>query len=242
MDLHVHTVLSACAELEMLPPLIVERALELGLAAIAVTDHNSAENVRAVQQAAAGSGLAVIPGMELQTREEVDLLALFETAEAAEALQQVVYATLPDEPNRPEFFGEQVVVDAAGDPVRENTRLLQAAGGLSVEEAAATVARLGGLCIAAHVDRPVHSLIANLGFVPPGLAIDAVEVSRNCDPAAYVAGRRDLRGLAVVSCGDAHRLSEMTARTRLLVAAATFGELRLALRAEGGRRPPLWPG
>ncbi|HEC34300.1 MAG TPA: PHP domain-containing protein, partial [Chloroflexi bacterium] len=80
-DLHIHTCLSPCAELEMLPEFIVERAQELGLQIIAVTDHNSAENAAAVVNAARGTGITVLPGMEVQTREEVHLLALFDTLE-----------------------------------------------------------------------------------------------------------------------------------------------------------------
>ena len=43
-DLHVHTVLSPCASVEMTPSLVVETALELGLDIIAVTDHNAGDN------------------------------------------------------------------------------------------------------------------------------------------------------------------------------------------------------
>lgn len=234
-DLHVHTVLSACAEVEMIPPLIVERALQLGLAGIAITDHNASENAQAVSEAAMGTGLAVIGGMELQTREEVHLLALMGDAEGLVALQERVYAALPETQNRPEHFGEQYVVTAEGDPVCLNSRLLQTSTSFSVDEAVALVHGLGGLCLAAHIDRPANSLIANLGFVPPDLPLDGVEVSRRCDATSYVASRRDLRDLAVVSCGDAHRLSEMVARTLFLVERVCVAEIGLALRRQGGR-------
>ena len=41
-DLHVHTCLSPCGELEMLPRAIVARALELGLDILGICDHNAA--------------------------------------------------------------------------------------------------------------------------------------------------------------------------------------------------------
>ena len=94
-DLHVHTVLSACADEEMLPEFIVERAQELGLGLIGVTDHNSAENAAAVVSAAQGSGVTVLPGMEVQTREEVHLVCLFDTLEQAGRWQDDVYGHLP---------------------------------------------------------------------------------------------------------------------------------------------------
>ncbi len=82
-DPHVHTVLSPCAGVEMIPPLIVQEALERGIRLIAITDHNASANIPAVMEAARGTGLTVLPGMELQTREEVHLLCLFDTLEQA---------------------------------------------------------------------------------------------------------------------------------------------------------------
>ncbi|MFN2305259.1 MAG: PHP domain-containing protein, partial [Anaerolineales bacterium] len=78
-ELHVHTVLSPCAGVEMIPPLIVQTALENGINLIAITDHNASENVDAVMKAAQGLDLTVLPGMELQTEEEVHSLCLFDT-------------------------------------------------------------------------------------------------------------------------------------------------------------------
>src|SRR5512135_547637 len=75
-DLHIHTVLSGCAEVEMVPPLILRRAKRLGLTLIAITDHNACHNVEAVMEASLGTNVHVLPGMELQSREEVHLLCL----------------------------------------------------------------------------------------------------------------------------------------------------------------------
>src|SRR5574338_1400310 len=104
-DLHVHTGLSPCAEVEMIPPLIVQEALEHGIDLIAVTDHNASANVCAVQRAAQGTQLAVLPGMEVQSREDVHLLTIFETIEELETWQNEVNSALPDLHNQPDFFG-----------------------------------------------------------------------------------------------------------------------------------------
>ena len=48
-ELQIHTVLSPCAEVEMIPPLIVQEALDRGINLIAITDHNSSKNIAAVQ-------------------------------------------------------------------------------------------------------------------------------------------------------------------------------------------------
>ena len=234
-DLHLHTVLSACAEMEMLPEFILERAQELGLNLIAVTDHNSAENVAAMLKAAQGTGIAVLPGMEVQTREEVHLLCLFDTLEQVLDWQQVVYAHLPPLKNKENVFGTQVVLDVDGEPVGTNDRLLATSVSLSVDQVVQRVRGLNGLCIPSHVDRPAYSLIANLGFIPPDLEIVGVEISHLVGPKEARARFPQLERYSLVASGDAHRLKEMARRTTLKMAEPTVAELALALAGEGDR-------
>jgi PHP family Zn ribbon phosphoesterase len=240
-DLHVHTVLSPCAEVEMIPPLIVRRARELGLEIIAITDHNTAHNAGAVMEAAMGTGVTVLPGMEVQSREEAHLICLFDVLDQALAWQEQVFAALPERKNDEAFFGAQFVVDATGRYRYTERRLLSISADLPVEKVVAGVRALGGIILAAHVDRPSFSLMANLGFVPPGLGIAGVELSRRAD--AVEAERRfpQLAGYGKVVSGDAHRLEEMTARTLFKVRAPTVAEIALALAGEDGRRVEICP-
>ena len=234
-DLHIHTVLSACAEIEMFPEFIVERAQELGLGLIAVTDHNSAENAAAMLAAAEGTGITVLPGMEVQTREEVHVLCLFDTLEQVALWQEEVYAHLPPLKNKEDVFGIQVVLNAKGDVVDHNDRLLLISTSFSVEEVVQRVHGLNGLCIPAHVDRPAYSIIANLGFIPPDLEIVGVEISHLVGPKEARVRFPQLEHYSLVAGGDAHRLREMVQRTTLKAEEATVAELSLALASEGGR-------
>jgi 3',5'-nucleoside bisphosphate phosphatase len=219
----------------MLPEFILERAAELTLNLIAVTDHNSAENCEAVMRAAEGTGIAVLPGMEVQTREEVHLLCLFDSLDQVLGWQELVYASLPPVKNKPKVFGTQVVLDAAGEPVSFNDRLLATSALISVDEVVQRVSELGGVVIPSHVDRPMYSIIANLGFIPRDLKIHGVEISHLLsakDARSRVLG---LEGYALVANGDAHRLKEMASRTTLKMEAPTVAELDLALAGRGDR-------
>jgi PHP family Zn ribbon phosphoesterase len=236
VDLHLHTVLSACAEVEMIPPLIVRRALDLGLAAIAVTDHNSAANAGAVIKAAQGTGLTVLPGMEVQTREEIHMICLFDTLDQAKVWQQTVYAALPDAQNNAEVFGEQYVVDDTGDYLYTEGRLLATSTTLSVEQVTEQVNALDGICLPAHVDRPSYSILSNLGFIPPELPIAGIEISRLTTRQKLVQLLPALARYGMIVGSDAHRLAEMASRARIKVAAPTISELRLALAAERRRK------
>ncbi len=234
-DLHVHTVLSACAEVEMIPPLIVSQALSVGLRLLAVTDHNTGENAAAMVEAARNTGLHVLPGMELQTREEVHLLCLFDEVFPLEAWQEEVFRRLPPLANREDLFGPQWVVDATGEWIRTEERLLAVSADISLEEAVVRVRRLGGLPVPAHVDRPSFSLFANLGLVPPGLAISALEVSRNFRPAEGFIRRPQLRNWPLLASGDAHRLEDLRAVTRFRIVSPCLREIEMALRGQEGR-------
>jgi PHP family Zn ribbon phosphoesterase len=220
----------------MIPPLIVRRARDLALDIIAITDHNSAENVSAVVEAARGFDLTVLPGMEVETREEVHLVCLFDTLEQALDWQDVVYAHLPPLPNKPDFFGAQFVVDAAGDFVRYNERLLATSTSLPIEQVAAKVEERGGLCIAAHVDRPSYSLLANLGFVPEGIRLAAVEITPGARAEEMRRRHPSLMGYPFIYSGDVHRLHDMSDRTILTLAEPTITEISMAFRGEGDRK------
>ena len=58
----------------------------MGLDVIAIADHNSAENVRAVIEAALSSALKVLPGIECESVEGVHVLTVFDNPEDASKL------------------------------------------------------------------------------------------------------------------------------------------------------------
>jgi 3',5'-nucleoside bisphosphate phosphatase len=234
-DLHVHTVLSPCAEIEMLPPLIVQEALDHGIQIIAITDHNASANITAVQQAARGTDLVVLPGMELQTREEIHVLCLFDTLEQVLELQKTVDRLLPPRANDPEHFGVQLVVDAAGDLVSQEERLLLSSVDISLNEAFHLVNRLSGLFIPAHINRKAYGLIEVLGFVPDDLPIEALEISRHLKPADVPLKFPQVRGYPLVQNGDVHRLDEFLGVNDFHISAPTINEMRLALQTRDGR-------
>jgi len=225
----------------MIPPLIVRRAQELGLGLIAVTDHNSAENVAAVQRAAVGSGIIVLPGMEVQTVEEAHILCLFDMLDQVLRFQEIIYASLPALPNRADVFGEQYVVDETGDFVRLNERLLLVSSRLSVTEIVAAAIEHGGCAIAAHVDRQGFSLLANLGFIPRDLPLAAVEISRLTPPEQVVDRFPLLQGWPLITSGDAHRLIEMRASTLITMGQPSVSELKLAFQGQDGHKVKVLP-
>lgn len=240
-ELHVHTVLSPCGDIEMIPPLIIEESHSKGINLIAITDHNASANIGAVQRAALGNDLAVLPGMELQTREEVHVLCLFDTLEQASALQVRVDAALPRVKNNVDFFGEQFVVDETGEFIRREERLLLTSTNLTINDAWQLVTTLGGLMIPAHVDRKAFGLLAILGFVPKEIPIEALEISRFWKPEDAVAKYPQLAHYPLIQSGDVHFLHEFLGVNEFKIESPTIAEIRLALRQQDGRSHRLLP-
>jgi PHP family Zn ribbon phosphoesterase len=242
-DLHIHTALSPCADRAMRPRAIVEDAVRKGLAMIAICDHNSAGNVAAVCRAAetAGSGLlTVIPGIEISTAEEVHVLGFFPSVAAAlrvsDRVRESLVDTTPPRGSSLPFWSEQLLLDAWDREVGTEDRLLGLSCTLDLGGAVALIRDNRGLVAAAHVDRRSFSIIAQLGFVPKELVLDALEISA----AGAARGRAEefrKLGLPLVSGSDSHCLEEIgSGCTVLLVDEPSFEELRLALSGCAGRR------
>ncbi|HNS63318.1 MAG TPA: PHP domain-containing protein [Anaerolineaceae bacterium] len=234
-ELHTHTVLSPCAEVEMIPPLIVQQALSSGITLMAITDHNASANIQAVQQAAAGTDLVVLPGMELQTREEIHSICIFDSLDQIRDFQKWVDGILPNLKNQPDYFGEQFVVDSTGDYICTEPRLLLTSTTVSIDEAWQKVMDLGGILIPAHVDRKSFGLLANLGFVPPHIPFNALELSRHLHPNKALQVFPTLAGYPLIQSGDVHRLNEFLGALFLKINQPTISEIRLALHNQEDR-------
>lgn len=226
----------------MTPPAIVRAAVRAGLDLIGITDHNSAANVEAVLAAARGTPLKVLPGMEVQTKEEVHLVCLFAQAGAALAWQETVYRRLPPQENEEAFFGCQLLLDARGRERGREKRLLLTSTDLTVAEVVEEVLARGGLAIPAHVDRPAYSLISALGFVPPGLRVEALEVSQPQNAEKVAGALAPGCRLSLVTASDAHFLNDVgRCATAFYLRGAALTELRQALRGAGGRKVVIEP-
>lgn len=230
-DLHIHTVLSPCATLEMLPPFIVERALETKTNLIAITDHNASANVPAVIKAAAGSGLTVLPGIELTTAEEIHVICLFDTYAQLVELQKIVDQNLPNIPNNPDFFGIQLIVDWEGNYLDTEERLLSNATRLSIGEAQKHVHRLGGIFIPAHVTREENGLLPRLGGIPPELNLSVLEIS-NISQSDAIRRYPYLKDYHLIPSLDAHDLDAISGLLTLQMEDVSVYSLHHALQTQ----------
>ncbi len=221
----------------MSPKKIIQEAITKQLDIIGITDHNSTKHCQLVSKLAEQYGLTVFTGVEITTKEEIHCLAFFDNDYSLERFQRVIEERLPYFPNDPERFGYQPVIDENEQILEMEPTLLIMAIEAGIEEVEAIVHSLGGLFIPAHVDRPFHSLIGQLGFIPKGLNADAFEIMRNTNEADFRKLQPTIGAIPLIKCSDAHYLSSIgQAFTELVMQAPTFDEFRMALKGVNGRK------
>jgi len=233
-DLHIHTCLSPCTELDMSPKGILTSAKKKGIDIIGICDHNSSENSLAVMNAARKMHIQVIPGMEVTSQEEVHILALFDKVETALKLQEYIYENLPGE-NDEEAFGMQVIVNEEEEVEGFNKKLLIGATTIPLEEVIRLIHSFGGISIASHIDREAFSIIGQLGFIPEDLALDALEISPRI---SFEEAIKTYNYDYPITCSsDAHHPGDIgKGYTSFLVEEGSLAEIKKALKNEDGRK------
>jgi 3',5'-nucleoside bisphosphate phosphatase len=235
-DLHIHTVLSPCGDLEMSPVNIVDRAVERGLDIIAITDHNHTGHARLTRALGTRRGLWVVYGAEVTTREEVHCLTFFDTEDQLDRFQVYLDRNRPLIPNDIQLFGHQVIVDEEEQIIAELERSLYPAMNKGIDEVTEFVHSIGGLFVPAHVDRRMNGLYSQLGFLPVGLDLDAIEIFRQTDREAAVKEHPELKDFELLKSSDAHFIGDVGRCTStLLMDQRSFKEFRMALRGLDGR-------
>lgn len=236
-DFHTHTVLSPCGDLEMSPANIIKAALKSGIDIIGITDHNSTRNALATKRLGEKEGVFVLTGAEVNTREEIHCLAFFEFENELDDFQQWLDEHITRIPNSPLKFGDQVVVDEEENIIDQVDCLLIMALSRDIDQVEKHVHSLGGLFIPAHIDAPANGILSQLGFFPPGLKCDAIEISSHADLENLSADYPVLRERSVIRSSDSHFPDAVGKRfTELLLKERSFSEIRMALHGERGRK------
>lgn len=235
-DLHIHSVLSPCGGLEMSPSALVSRLAELEIEWFSITDHNTMANCPAYEVAATRAGMAFTWGVEIQTMEEIHLLAYFDDRDRAQAFDAELYQSLLPIMNDPDFFGDQVIIDENENILRVEPRALINSSMWDLATATEQVQAFGGVAVPAHVDASVNSIISQLGFLPayPNFPILGITAGLNLE--MYLATHPEMVDKAFLRSSDAHYLTDLRhGICKLYIEHAGAKELLLAAMHADGR-------
>lgn len=216
-DFHIHTALSPCGDESMTPNNIINMALLNELDAIAITDHNTCENVEAVMKVAQNKDIIVIPGIEIETKEEIHVVGLFLDLDSVYNIQTEIFKGLPNIKNKADIFGSQLIFDENDDVIGELDKLLMTACALSLNKVIDIIHEHNGIAILAHIDRPSYSIISNLGMIPDDLNTSILEISRFSQLDEY---KKIYTNYKIVQSSDAHELGYIGINNNFLEADA----------------------
>ncbi|MFO8086846.1 MAG: PHP-associated domain-containing protein [Bacteroidales bacterium] len=234
-DLHMHTVLSPCGDLEMSPHHILDKASQRGLDIIAITDHNTTLHAQVISSLSGMYGIRVISGAEVTSKEEVHCVCLLPDDKLAE-FQSYLNQYLIQIPNDPQKLGEQLVVNEAEEILQEIPYSLLASLDQSIDEINKKVHQLNGLFIPAHIERPMFSLLSQLGFLPNDLNEDALEISSHTTKEAMISKYPHLKEKTLIQSSDAHYIEDIgKTHTLFKMKNRSFEELRKAIHQTEGR-------
>ncbi len=171
----------------MSPRTLVELASSRGVEVLALTDHNSSLNCPAFAKVCAEYNIVPVFGMEAATAEEIHVLCLFGSLDAALTFSGYIYDHLPPFPNNPVLTGDQVYVDEDDNIEGEVEYYLVNALDISLDEIGPKVKEYGGIVIPAHVDRAAFSMTSQLGVIVPGpwAALELVRIPPSVDTLSY---------------------------------------------------------
>lgn len=206
-DLHIHTVLSPCGDIEMTPLNIVRKAKECGIGIIGITDHNSTLNCIEIVRVGMREGIFVLCGAEITTKEEVHVIVFVDNS-YLEHLQSYLEKHIQKIPNNPEIFGYQLAVNEKEEVLSQIDYLLINALDQSIEQVEAFIHSVGGIFIPAHIDKTQNSIYSQLGFMPPALKPDAVEISAKGVRSQQTAMDNSLEKFNFVQSSDAHYIED----------------------------------
>lgn len=208
-DLHIHSNLSPCADELMTIHNIINMSFLKGLDIIAVTDHNSAKNIKPLLEVSKNTELIVIPGIEVETYEGIHMLCYFEDLDYLIKFEKVIYDNLPNILNNENILGQQVLYNSLDEEIGIMERMLLNSTKIKIDDLVDLVHGLNGLIFAAHIDKEANSIVNVLGFIPPNLKIDGVEVAfKNIN---------EIFNYNIIQNSDAHYIDKISERDNYLV-------------------------
>ncbi|MBQ6335641.1 MAG: PHP domain-containing protein [Ruminococcus sp.] len=208
-DLHLHSCLSPCGDMDMTPNNLVNMAKLLGMDVIALTDHNTCLNCEAAMKVGEEIGLLVIPGMELTTSEDIHAVCLFPTLEKALAFSQYVDENRIHIRNKAEIYGRQVIMNENDEEIGEIEDLLLPGSFIGMYDAYRKAQEFGGICYPAHIDRDSLSILSVLGEIDPWCGFRTAELADISRLPELREKHPILDSMNIITCSDAHYLENM---------------------------------
>ena len=173
-DLHIHSVLSSCADDSQTPNNILNMVMLKELGMISITDHNSCKQYPTIYQLADSYDYLIIYGIETQVKEGFHVLSYFGNFKELMRFDGELESHLDH--NVAETYGVAQVLDEFDEVSEVITYSLHQSIDLDLNEYIRLVRKYNGLVVLAHINRP-----GSTGFLKyyqefKRFDIDAIEI------------------------------------------------------------------
>ena len=180
-DLHIHSALSPCGDDTMTINNIFNMAYIKGLELIAITDHNSLKQQfyleEIINHDILKGKIDYIHGVELQSKEEIHILAYFRKNTDLDTIQKWIDKHLTKVDNQPDYYGNQHIFNANDEIIDTENILLISSLDLDVYEIVDNIHRFNGVAILAHVMAKKYGIFEVYHDIPIDLNYDGIEVT-----------------------------------------------------------------
>lgn len=180
-DLHIHSALSPCGDNTMTINNILNMSYIKGLDLIAICDHNSLKQQfyleEVINRDVLKGKIDYIHGVELQSQENIHVLAYFLKNTNLNEVQKWIEEHLPKEKNDIDFYGHQYVFNKDDEVIEEYERLLIQSLDLSIDKIIDDIHRFGGFVVLAHAYSKRFGAYQVLGQKMASLDYDGIEVT-----------------------------------------------------------------
>ena len=179
-DLHIHSALSPCSDDLMTINNIFNMAYIKGLQLIAITDHNSLKQQyyleKIIKHDILKGKIDYVHGVELQSSEEIHLLAYFKKGSNLRIIEEWIDKHLIKVKNQSDYYGNQYIYNEFDEVIGIEDNLLISSLDLNVYQIVKKVHEFNGVVILAHVMAKRYGIYEVYHGIPDDLNYDGIEV------------------------------------------------------------------
>lgn len=179
-DLHIHSALSPCSDNTMTINNIFNMAYIKGLQLIAITDHNSLKQQfyldKIINHEILKDKIDFIHGVELQSIEEIHLLAYFKKDCNLLSIQKWIDEHLIKTKNDCKYYGDQLIFNEIDEVIATEENLLISSLDLNIYQIVENIHKFNGIVILAHVMAKKYGIFEVYHGIPENLDYDGIEI------------------------------------------------------------------
>lgn len=209
-DLHIHSILSPCADIFMTPNNILNMAMLKNLDFVGITDHNSTKQLPILFELADSYDFIIIPGVEITVLEGFHVLCYFKSLDLAMDFGNAVENHLIDKWDN-YSKEDQVLTDIYDQELSFYNKSLQATD-ISYLDLTKLVKKYNGLIVLAHVDRLGTSALGTYRL--DEIKFDAIELQKG-----YLSRNKSIdkyKDYKVLINSDAHDLINISEKDNFI--------------------------